>query len=233
MIKIIGNDSGLEAEAAQVLKDAAARAWPWICEDPHSHIWIFPNVQCYGQKPQDLDIVVLALLDPARALFQPTVDLFDMYNNRVDATQVQVRSLCLCIELKSHGPDGVRFDGNKVEVHYHGTGWKSATQQNEKQKYSLKNYLEKHMRGARIPHICNLIWLWNIPREELPKSTNNLLPASFTWSGLLNAVASNQCVWPQGGNATSPIQLPTKSRSRWTTRCRSLACSSFLQRAQS
>jgi len=206
MIKIIGIDTGAEAEAALALKSAAERAWPWLCDDPHSFVQIIPNAQCYGESPRDLDIVLLALLDPARAQFQPAVDLFLLNGTRVESTQVQVRSFCICIEVKDHRPRQVRFEGNKVEVRYSGMGgrshWHSATQQSEKQKYSLLNYLKKQMPGVSMPYVCNLIWLRNIPREELPRSTSNLLPATFTWSGLLNAVASNQCVWTQDGTTT-------------------------------
>jgi len=204
VIRVIGVESGAEAEAADVLKAAAEKAWPWLSEDPHSLVQIVPNAQCHGESPRDIDILLLALLDPKRAQFQPAVDLFLLNGTRNDAARVCVRSLCLCIEVKDHRPQNVRFAGTKAEVRYSGAGgrahWHSATQQSEKQKYSLLNYLRKNIAGATKPYVCNLIWLRNIPREELPHSTTNLLPATFTWSGLLNSVAANSCVWLDGNS---------------------------------
>lgn len=214
MIRVIGVESGAEAEAADVLRAAAEKAWPWLSDDPHSFVQIVPNAQCHGESPRDIDIVLLALLDPKRAQFQPAVDLFLLDGTRIDAARVCVRSLCLCIEVKDHRPQNVRFAGTKAEVRYSGAGgrahWHSATQQSEKQKYSLLNYLRKNIAGTAKPYVCNLIWLRNIPREELPHSTTNLLPATFTWSGLLNSVAANSCVWIDG-NSTVLSALPSDS----------------------
>ena len=50
--------------------------------------------------------------------------------------------------------------------------WSSASDQNEEQKYSLKNYLEHNGVGA--PHIGNLIWLRNLLNKDLPPRPHNM-----------------------------------------------------------
>jgi hypothetical protein len=129
----------------------------------------------------------LAVLPEDLATFQPTGSLRLMNDAAVDTELVHVRSLCVVLEIKDHTPQDVRFAGTKVEVRYRGMGrdeeWHSASQQNERQKYSFRNYLARNLPGAHVPHITNLIWLRNIPRDLLPRATHNMLPSTITWTG--------------------------------------------------
>jgi len=201
MISIIGCEEGPEVDAARQIKQAVLKAWPWIETDSNAAIYLVPNVQCHGEIPRDLDLVILASLRSEKAIFHPTVQLRYINNNPVDVDVVRVRTLCIVLEIKDHIPRDVRFVGTKVEVRYFSAGnneqWHSASQQNEKQKYSLLNYLARQLSDVQIPRITNLIWLRNVSRDDLPKASHNILPATLTWSTLLNSVALNSHVFQE------------------------------------
>lgn len=199
MINVVGHESGPESDAAHALKAALEKAWPWINDETDSFVQIIPNVQCHGENPRDIDIVLLAQLDPKRAQFYPTGDVYKHHGKTpLEVTKVNVRSLCLCIEVKDHPPEGIQFNGPKAEVLYQSRNgnlhWHSVTSQSEGQKYSLKNYIEKNTGCIKAPYICNLIWFRNLPKDELPQTSANFLPSSFTWSGLMNVVIKNMTV---------------------------------------
>ena len=204
MISIVGCDEGSEADAARQLKLAVLKAWPWIEDEPAAAFYLIPNVQCHGETPRDIDLVILASLPPERATFQPTVPLRLLNNMEVEATRVRVRSLCIVLEIKDHTLHNTRFAGTKIEVRYSGEhpSWHSASQQNERQKYSLRNYLQRHLRSLKVPYITNLLWLRNVARDSIPRGADNVLASTVTWSGLLNAVAANTCVWSEASGVT-------------------------------
>ena len=156
MVNIIGCDEGPEADAAKQLRAAILKAWPWVETDFASKIFLIPNVQCHGETTRDIDLVVLASL-PEQATFAPSCQLKLLNNNPVEADVVHVRSLCIVIEIKDHIPQDIRFAGTKVEVRYRSGSnrdqWHSASQQNERQKYSLRNYIgQASSRNAGSAH---------------------------------------------------------------------------------
>jgi hypothetical protein len=222
MIRVVGCDTGPEADAARDMRDGVLKAWPWVESDPSAMILLIPNVQCHGETPRDIDLVVLASLPIEKATFDPSVHLRLLNDNSVDADIVHVRSLCVVIEIKDHTPQDIRFVGNKVEVRYRSAGsrhqWHSVTQQNEGQKYSLRNYLARHLSGLQVPHITNLIWLRNVTRDALPRGTHNVVPATLTWTGLLNTVAANSRVWSEKKGITLAA-TPSESSFSLTKAC--------------
>jgi len=212
MIAIIGCEDGPEADAARQIKNAVLKAWPWIETDSNAKMYLIPNVQCHGETPRDLDLVILASLPSEKAIFHPIVQLRYVNNNPVEEDVVHVRTLCIVLEIKDHIPRDIRFIGTKVEVRYFSAGkneqWHGASQQNEKQKYSLLNYLARQLPDVQIPRITNLIWLRNIARDDLPKSSHNILPATLTWSTLLNAVALNSHVFQENDETVLACTSP-------------------------
>lgn len=166
------------------LRQVFLNGWPEIGDDPESRVFIMCCVQCHGQNPRDLDLVLLAHL-PRAPEFQLRVRPFG--NAGEGRCPARVRSLCVVIEVKNHDARRVCFIGTEVRVSYENGGqlrWESATSQSERQKYSLKNYLEAHTGCA--PYISNLIWLRNVGRDAIPRG--NILPTNFTLNGLLNFV---------------------------------------------
>ena len=222
MLSIVGCDQGSEADAARQLRQAILKAWPWVESDPAAAIYLIPGVQCHGEVPRDIDLVILASLPINRATFTPTTQLRLLNGGVVESDAVCVRSLCLVVEVKDHIPRDIRFFGPKAEVRYRsatgGEQWHSVTQQNERQKYSLRNYLARNIPGTQVPHITNLIWLRNAPRDALPRGTHNLLPATLTWTALLNAVTENSCVWPEKAGMTLAA-TPPESAFSFTKAC--------------
>jgi hypothetical protein len=189
MIRIIGDTSQPEYGAAEALRSLFVSAWPWIEHDSESSVIILCGVQCHGQNPRDLDLVLLAQL-PARPQFQPRFNPDPNAGENTPTPTAVVESMCVVIEVKDHDGRFVHFRGTDVEVMYGKGGnreWKSATYQNERQKYSLKNYLDAHTGCS--PRIANLIWLRNVTSKDIPRGPINILPAKFTLNGLLNWVA--------------------------------------------
>jgi hypothetical protein len=191
MITVIGESDQPETDAAEALRALFVTSWPWLESDSDSSVTILSGVQCHGQTPRDIDVVVLAHL-PGRPQLQLRFNP-DQRGDQSGKTPIaRVESLCVVIEVKDHDSRYVSFRGTSVDVAYdNGSGleWSSATLQNERQKYSLKNYLEAHTGGS--PWIANLIWLRNVPSENFPRGASNILPAKFTLNGLLNWIAES------------------------------------------
>jgi hypothetical protein len=222
LIAIIGYDEGPEIDAARQIKQAILKAWPWIETESNSTVYLIPNVQCHGENPRDLDLVILASLHSDRATFNPTMPIHFSNGNFCDVDVVHVGALCVVIEIKDHVPKDVRFAGTKIDVRYHSTNgndeWHSASQQSEKQKYSLRNYISRHFPGMPIPWITNLIWLRNVSRDDLPRVTHNILPATLTWTTLLNAIVSNSNVF-QDSNEVLLTCIPHDSIFSFSKTC--------------
>ena len=164
----------------------------WLVNDPENDVVLVVGVQCHGQTPRDLDVVLLARL-PARPQFQPRFQPDRNAGEHLPTPAVRVESRCVGFEVKDHDPRGIKIRGTEVEVAYTKPNgrveWKNASQQSEQQKYSLKNYLEAHVDCS--PWVVNLVWLRGVDGRELPRGTSNILPSKFTLNGLLNWAAEN------------------------------------------
>jgi len=112
-----------------------------------------------------------------------------MRSQRDGQQAVDLRSFCLVIEVKSHELDQVAFEGNKVFVKYRGR-LHDATNQNQKQKYAVLNYIKKH--GLPQPFIEALIWLTGVPTAALPTSTHNIVGSDATWSSIADKLVRLQ-----------------------------------------
>jgi len=194
MITVVCPDETPESLAAGILANKIRDAWPRSITD-ESEIYLIPTVQCHGQNPKDIDIVLLARLEDGHVLRSTGFLTSSINREEVSVSKVNVESLCVVIEIKEHGPGAVRFEGNKVEVIYNNK-WHDATRQSENQKYSLKRYLNKE--GINSPRIINLIWLRCIDKDQIPSLVNNVLPSNFTWNKFLNLVAINSVIFPRG-----------------------------------
>ena len=143
---------------------------------------LIPNVQCYGERTQDIDVVLLMFDKGIGQTFRST--------NQPGKTQRFVRSLCLTIEIKSHPLEGVVFEGNKCFVNYHDY-LHNVTSQSENQKYSLRHYIQKNLGPNEAPWVINLIWLRNVPKEQLPNATHNLLGSDCNWQDVIDLAVKN------------------------------------------
>jgi len=180
MIEILGLDNGSEYEAAKHLRKLILSAWPNVERNNGDRIWIIAGAKCYGQEVVDIDILLLVQL--ARHYTIPSTN--------PSATPVYISSLCVCIELKSHNPEGVRFVGNNVDVAYK-SKWHNVSEQSYKQRFSVRNYLQQHT-DMPPPFVLNLIWLSGVTEEELPTQIHNIMGSDATWKTFLHKIAINQ-----------------------------------------
>jgi hypothetical protein len=187
MIQLLGSQEGQEALAARDLRGVILTSCPWVEKDKNAAISLIAGVQCHGQKPRDVDIVLLATFD-APVRFSPFLEI-SWGGPPFRPKEAFLDSLCVTIEVKEHDPASVRFTAGRVEVRYSRDGqetWSSATDQSEGQKYSLKNYLE-HNRLVSA-YIGNLIWLKNALNNQLPPRPHNILGRNSTWELFINVL---------------------------------------------
>ena len=108
--------------------------------------------------------------------------------------KTEVRSFVLALEVKKHCNNGIRFEGPKALVRY-GEKWHNATQQSDKQKYGLRDFLLTSLRSndrRRSPFIQNAIWFPNAQAcafDRVPKQ--HKAPVHFndlSWQQLIDAM---------------------------------------------
>lgn len=117
-----------------------------------------------GEEVKDVDILVTGRLEGFSLRFPCKGN--DKNRQVLEETERDVRfvSFCVPIELKDHVADDVMLSGlGEVLVKY--KDWHSATEQNEKQKYAIKNVFDRQLKAS--PWIRNLIWLRQLDEDEL------------------------------------------------------------------
>lgn len=208
MIRVHGTCGSDEYDAAARLAEMARTAWPWLEASHDCWLDLVASVQCHGQSPKDIDLLVVGRFPDDRAFVRTRSSLTARDHAVVDARQVAVRSICATVEVKEHDPEGVRFDGTRISVRYR-EGWHDATAQSEKQKYSLKAYLQ--LSGISAPWITNLVWLRNVDPRHLPTGRHNILAGNATWNSFLNTIAENVLLERHEGYAVSAGNSTTMS----------------------
>lgn len=177
MIVIHGTkDNGSEYAAAEALVKAACEAIPEISESKQIVFELFPRAQCFGQKNRDIDLLVFF------ADYRGNEKLYKSAQGK------HVHSFCLSIEVKTHTPAAVRFEGSTCYVKYNEQEH-DVTGQSEGQKYSLKEYIKRNSRTKSAPWISNLIWLVRVPKALIPNVESNIIGAEISWEEFLNKVA--------------------------------------------
>ncbi len=107
MLVVHGKDNNSnEYAAATELATAARQVMPEIDDSREIFLELFPNVQCFGQKPQDVDLLV----------FFADYRHSDKLNRSTEGKVVH--SFCITVEVKSHFLDSVYFTGPRCYVKY-------------------------------------------------------------------------------------------------------------------
>jgi hypothetical protein len=198
MLVVHGNPEGsAEQSAAESLARLAASD-PQLERSRDVHLEIFPSVQCFGQRVQDIDLVVLY------ADFRAEADRVRTTDGRA------VQSFCVAVEVKGHRPEDVLFRGNRCYVTYNGIEH-NVTEQSEGQKYSVRNYLAQNAPSGQAPFVLNLIWLRGVPTVRLPDVRSNLLGMDSTWQDFLDSV-------DRVTRSTSTVSPSSKAVSGFKTR---------------
>ena len=189
-IKIINAVSDLgnsEYEAAVILKDFLNKSIP---NSIRGNIYISYGLTLTGQEIRDIDILVVGKLD------NYVIPDFYTNNPQYPKKPLQVDSFCIAIELKEHPAHRIKYQDTHIYVEYQNQ-LKDATSQNEKQRYSLLNYISNAC-GYK-PIVTNVIWLKSIDKQQLLDMTcSNMvgaLPSEFTFRDLVNQLL-NQGINP-------------------------------------
>lgn len=185
MIRLIGAEETREHEAALALQELIVNRWPTMQDSSEHEICIVAGAKCHGQRRRDIDILLLATFAPGVA-FSPYLPIRVAGGQLLRVPLVDISSLCLAIEVKDHDAEDVRFVGTDVYVKY-GDLYHNASEQNEEQIYSVKNYLEG--QGIRAPFVTGLVWLRNVPNTNLPPRPHGIIASPVTWETILNVVA--------------------------------------------
>jgi hypothetical protein len=171
-IKLLGNkiESGVGAEEynSAVYLISIFENYFISQKDIDGTMLIKPNFKAVGEDPEDIDIVVWCNFENFKYDTFCYHSYFDEESNRYlnskqkTKNEVVFKSMLINIELKSHNNSGVTITNNDVLVDYKGKK-SSAYIQNNNQKYSLKNFINKSERELNQTNIfiTNLIWFPN------------------------------------------------------------------------
>jgi hypothetical protein len=199
MIKIFGDSNTSEYAAACQLQEIIKTAWPDVALESSQHkVWLIAGKKCFGLPVKDVDLLLLAEFTPVK-YFKPFSLFSYQYSNgdvgQIRPDQIEVTSLCVAIEVKNHSLANIRIEGNEVLVDYNEGGWKSATEQNFKQVYAIKNYA--NINRVTLPRrIRNLVWLRNVTNVQLSNlPVSNVIGANVTWTGFLMKLCETEYPW--------------------------------------
>lgn len=189
-VKIVGNLDIPEYKAAQALKQIIERD---MKPRERGSVLIVVGATCFGQEVKDVDLVVFGRLSGfARELWTKAK------RGNIELEQahrfINVSNFCFCIEVKDHSPESVEFQASTARVKYKNKDtWHNASNQSDRQKYSLKAYLDQAIGWS--PYICNFIWFRNIPWDSLPKVPHNWLPSNLNLDLILQLACEQH--WPK------------------------------------
>ncbi|MCA1197853.1 hypothetical protein K9B35_07730 [Sphingomonas sp. R647] len=200
MIEIIGPEDRDETRYAERLAALLRQAWPDI-EESSDVIKIASCAKVFGGRVQDIDLVILARLNGRRFRPRRKVLIQSPDGAREHLGDISLRNLVLTIELKSHDPRDVRFDGLGVSVRYRQDGWKSATEQAVEQMFSFLSDCDQRL-GER-PRVINLVALQNVEDADLPRRPHNILAGNQGLASILTTLAEMRQPWLSGGTVPS------------------------------
>lgn len=176
MIEVIGDAGSAEHRTALKIEQVLERYWPGIGSSPAEKelVRIAANRKLSGYKVSDIDIVIAAKLGASRYIV-PKAPLKDRDGKRLLGAKIRVRSFVAAIEVKDHDASGLSVSAANVDVQY-SDGPKSATAQNDAQKYALLNFLKDET--GKDPWIYRCLVLEGI--NELPRHRGRVMPAAAT-----------------------------------------------------
>ncbi len=174
---VVSDQNSSECTAASDLKELLKRSIP---DDINGNISIAYGLTLAGQEIRDIDLLVVGELD------NYIIPNYYTNNPQYPKKSLKVDSFCIAIELKEHPAHRIRFQGTHFYVDYQGQ-LKDATSQNEKQRYSLINYITNTC-GYK-PIVTNALWLKSLDKQQLREMVHSnavgALSAEFTFKDLV------------------------------------------------
>ena len=182
MAEIFLHDIGIvsnEFESAKRLKALFEES----LSNVQGKIWIVPSVDIRpGTGYHDLDLLLIGYLD-------------GFYQDVINYQDVEIKSFCTVVEIKSHSADGVSRDGMNLMVEYP-DGSHNVTIQSNMQKETLRKFLQETLRSRHLPFVTNVIWLTGIDYDDFEESigliNSNIVTSDMTMEDLFVAVG-RQC----------------------------------------
>lgn len=186
-------DNTPEVEAAQRLRDK-------FQEDLNTYpnakgtIYIFSSIRIFGQKRNDIDLLVIGSID--------NFHLSNMHTkNRGDVEKLTIKSFIANIELKSHPASKVSREGTHYMVMY-GNVKHDASQQANEAKFSLLNHLEEQLNLRT--YICDVLWFDGLQRSDIwnmrGSSYDNALHRGFSFKDFVSVMLLQTDVWFNNGD---------------------------------
>ena len=176
------SDGSHEEEASVRLKDLFEREFN-AYTDVNGTIYILHSVRIFGQKRDDIDILVIGFFE--------NLELNNVYTkNKGTVDKLHILSFISNIELKSQPHNKITVEGNEYLVKYKNKNHPSSIScQCREAKFSLVNYLQEQL-GFKS-HICDILWLDNLTEDQLEakrRQPDNALPVSFSFRKFIDTI---------------------------------------------
>ena len=170
-----------EDEAAKLLQDNL-RDDVLLYPDVKGSIYIMTNIRIFGQKRNDLDLVIMGL-------FENLVMRNVKFRDADTIEKLRVKSFICNIEIKSHPASKVVHEGTDYFVFYSGVRH-NASRQCFEAKFSLRNHLVDQL-GVN-PYICDVLWFNGLSRSDLfqmrGRVQDNALHSCFNFKDLIEVI---------------------------------------------
>ena len=170
-----------EDEAANQLKNLLQEELA-LCPNAKGTIYIMTSIRIFGQKRNDIDMLVMGFFDSL------TLKSVNTKNYGV-VDELDIRSFICNIEVKSHSSNSVKREGKDYIVSYSGT-LHNASQQCNEAKYSLLNHLNYQLQIK--PFICDALWFNGLSEKDLSdmrgNEIDNALHRGFKFGDLVNVI---------------------------------------------
>jgi hypothetical protein len=186
-ISIKGDKETNEFKDALVLKEIFEKEF--TKKDTNGEILIISSATLFGQDTQDIDLIVLGNFENYSCKVKSKAETGtykDKKELELKERWVYINSFCFVIETKRHRAEDIQLNGIQLLVRYNNK-LHDVTTQSEKQKYSLKSFIEDRLNFS--PYVCNFIWFRNIDwgsikqllgNNESALTKHNYLPNSFS-----------------------------------------------------
>lgn len=150
--------------------------------DARGTIYIMTSIRIFGQKRNDIDMLVMGFID--------NLTLKNVNTKNYDIVkELDIRSFICNIELKSHSASSVKREGTDYIVSYSGVPHNASQQCNEA-KFSLFNHLNDQLYIK--PFICDVLWFNGLSKTDLSymrgSVIDNALHRGFKFRDLVNVI---------------------------------------------
>lgn len=150
--------------------------------DAKGTIYIMTSIRIFGQKRNDIDLLVMGFID--------NLTLKNVNTKNYDVVKVlEIKSFICNVELKSHPASSVKREGMDYIVSYSGIPHNASLQCNEA-KFSLYNHLNDQLFIK--PFICDVLWFNGISKTDLSHMRgsviDNALHRGFKFRDLINVI---------------------------------------------